>query len=76
MKKMKIKLSSLFDVREFVKIVTAFDGDVDICSGHHIVDAKSILGILAINRFNPLDVVVDREEDAEKLFPSLEKFKA
>ncbi len=72
---MNIKLSSISDVRELVRIVTAFSGDVDLRSGNYITDAKSILGLLAINRRKPIEVIVDRDENADELFSKLEKFK-
>ncbi|MBO4971185.1 MAG: HPr family phosphocarrier protein [Clostridia bacterium] len=75
MKMMNIKLSSISDVRELVRIVTAFSGDVDLRSGNYITDAKSILGLLAINRRKPIEVIVDRDENADELFSKLEKFK-
>ncbi|MBQ1259891.1 MAG: HPr family phosphocarrier protein [Clostridia bacterium] len=75
MKTMNIKLSSISDVRELVRIVTAFSGDVDLRSGNYITDAKSILGLLAINRRKPIEVIVDRDENADELFSKLEKFK-
>lgn len=72
---MNIRLSSISDVRELVRIVTAFSGDVDLRSGNYITDAKSILGLLAINRRKPIEVIVDRDENADELFSKLEKFK-
>ncbi|MBE6669545.1 MAG: HPr family phosphocarrier protein [Ruminococcaceae bacterium] len=75
MKTMNIKLSSISDVKELVRIVTAFSGDVDLRSGNYITDAKSILGLLAMNRRKPIEVIVDRDENADELFSKLEKFK-
>lgn len=72
---MNIKLSSISDVKELVRIVTAFSGDVDLRSGNYITDAKSILGLLAMNRRKPIEVIVDRDENADELFSKLEKFK-
>ena len=44
MKTVKIRLSSIEAVRNFVEIVRKFEGDIDLSSGRYIVDAKSIMG--------------------------------
>ncbi len=76
MKELKIKLSAITAVQRFVKVVTDFDGDVDLRAGSDIVDAKSILGIFSLDLSSPVYVIVDNDDDANELFPKLEKFKA
>lgn len=48
-KSVKIKLSSVDDVNEFVGLASLNKGDVDIRCERYVVDAKSILGILSLD---------------------------
>lgn len=58
MKTFMIKLSTLEDVRKFVNIVTAFEGDIDLKSGRYTVDAKSIMGIFSLDLLNPVEMTI------------------
>jgi len=48
-KSVKIKLSTVDEVNEFVNIASLNQGDVDIRQERYVVDAKSILGILSLD---------------------------
>ena len=74
MKSKTIKLTAVTDVQELVRIVTAFNGDVDLKSGRYLVDAKSIMGIFSLDLSKPIEVIVDNEDAADVLFAKLEKF--
>ena len=76
MKTKMIKLTAITDVQELVRIVTNFNGEVDLCSGRYTVDAKSIMGIFSLDLSKPIEVVVAEGSDADALFASLEKFSA
>ncbi len=76
MKTKTIKLTAVTDVQELVKIVTAFNGDVDLRSGRYLVDAKSIMGIFSLDLSKPIEVIVDNEDNADVLFAKLDKFSA
>jgi phosphotransferase system HPr-like phosphotransfer protein len=76
MKTKTIKLTAVTDVQELVKIVTAFNGDVDLRSGRYLVDAKSIMGIFSLDLSKPIEVIVDNEDGADVLFAKLDKFSA
>lgn len=73
MKKTKIKLSTIEDVRSFVNIVTAYTGEIDLSSGRYIVDAKSIMGIFSLDLMNPIELTA-HGDDVDALFASIEKF--
>ena len=45
----KVKLSSMNDVKEFVKMACRCDFDVDVFYNRVIIDAKSILGVLSMD---------------------------
>ena len=54
MKSVKISLSSIEAVRNFVEIVRKFNEEIDLSSGRYVVDAKSIMGIFSLDLLNPI----------------------
>ena len=48
-KKIKVNLKEIEKIKKFVKIVRMFKSDIDIMTDRAIVDAKSILGIYALD---------------------------
>ena len=73
MKTFMIKLNTLEDVRKFVNIVTAFEGDIDLKSGRYTVDAKSIMGIFSLDLSKPIQLNA-HTDDADDFFKDIEKF--
>ena len=73
MKSAKIRLSTIVEVRDFVNIVTAFDGDVDLVSGKYTVDGKSIMGIFSLDLLDPITVNVE-DKEADELFKKIAPF--
>lgn len=55
------------DITEFVDIMNQFEFDVDLRSGKNIVDAKSLLGVLAISNAHGVELVVHHDECGELL---------
>ena len=51
-----IRLNSIGEVKEFNRIAATVPGDVDLHSGRYCVDAKSIMGIFALNLARELTV--------------------
>ncbi len=64
MKSFKIKLSYAEEVKTFVNTVNRYPFEMDLRSGRHVVDAKSILGIFSLDLSKPitLDVYSDSSE--------------
>lgn len=58
----KIRLSTINDVKEFVNAVTLCDFDVDLVSGKYVIDAKSIMGILSLDLTQPVNMIVHTDE--------------
>lgn len=73
MKEITIALKSIDDVKEFVKIVNMYDFDVDMVSGRHIVDAKSIMGIFSLDLSKPIKLEA-HTDDGAAFFAELERF--
>ncbi len=73
MKTLKIKLSTIEDIRTFVNLVTACDFEVDLASGRYIVDAKSIMGIFSLDLMNPIQMTV-HSDDCDALMEKVARF--
>lgn len=73
MKKTKIMLGAIADVKEFVNIVSQCEYDVDLASGRYAVDAKSIMGIFSLDLSKPIELTA-HTENADKFFDAIEKF--
>ena len=55
------------DITEFVDIINQFEYDVDLKSGKNIVDAKSLLGVIAISKADGVELVSHSDECQELL---------
>lgn len=75
MKSVKIRLSTIADVRDFVNIVAAYDGDIDLISGRYVVDGKSIMGIFSLDLLQPITLQTEGPE-ADALIAKLAKYEA
>ena len=73
MQKTKITLSSVQDIRAFVNEVTMLDYEVDLEQGRYIVDAKSIMGIFALDTLSPITVVA-HTDSADAFFAKIKDF--
>ena len=73
MKEVKIVLSNIQDIRDFVNQVILVDYDVDLVQGRYVVDAKSIMGIFSLDLLSPISLVA-HTDNADFLFSKLEKF--
>ena len=73
MKSVKIRLSTIADVRDFVNIVAANDIDIDLCSGRYVVDGKSIMGIFSLDLLSPITLNA-HSDDTDELFAALDRF--
>ncbi len=62
MKSVKIQLNLMTDGQKFVHIVSAYGYDIDLRSGRHVVDAKSILGIFSLDWSKPVQMEIYSEE--------------
>lgn len=73
MKKVEITLLSVKDIRDFVNAVTLLDYEVDLEQGRYIVDAKSIMGIFALDTLSPITLVA-HTDNADEFFESIDRF--
>ena len=73
MTNVKVRLSSIQDVRNFVDTVTKYNIDIDLSSGRYIVDAKSIMGIFSLDLSSPIDMEV-RSDDCDEFLKLIDSF--
>ena len=73
MQKINITLRSIQDVRKFVNEVTMIEYEVDLVQGRYLVDAKSIMGIFALDTLSPITVVA-HTDNADKFFAEIDEF--
>ena len=74
MKKMKISLSSIEDVKEFVALTNSYSFDSDLVSGRYAVDAKSIMGIFSLDLSKPIDLNIHSENNIDEILAKLDEF--
>ena len=56
MKSVTIRLNYAEEVKTFVNKVNRYPYEMDLRSGRHVVDAKSILGIFSLDLSKPLSL--------------------
>ena len=70
-----ISLTQVSQVKRFVNLVSQAPCDVDVVSGRHTVDAKSMLGIYSLDLSKPIQVLI-YSDDCEELKKNLAEFTA
>ena len=65
MRKVMVAFNTVDEVAAFVKDMSRFPEEVhiDLVSGRHIVDARSLLGILSLDLSKPVEVKVTSNSD-------------
>lgn len=76
MRKVKIKLYGVEEVKKLVNTITEYDYEFDLTSGRYIIDAKSMIGIFSLDLVNPLTLVIhcDDEEVVQEILQRLSAF--
>ena len=74
MQKTEIFLSNVKDVRDFVNMVILIGYDVDLMQGKYVIDAKSVMGIFALDLMTPITVIA-HSDNTREFFEKLERFK-
>ena len=73
MKSVPIKLSFAEEVKTFVNAVNRYPYDMDLRSGRHVVDAKSILGIFSLDLSKPITLDI-YDDNCDDLIADIQKF--
>ena len=71
MQQVHVKFNDVNQVRKFVDVIDKIDLCFNLGEGRRIVDAKSILGVLALDLTGPLRLSYDSDDEGirEKLAP-------
>ena len=71
----KIKLE-YEDLKEFIKITTSFESNIDMIKDRYVIDAKSLLGILSLDFTQPTMVVIHsvNEDEIVRFYDAMKRF--
>lgn len=67
MKSIRVKFEQAKDIVDFVKTASKYSYDIDVRCGSVVVDAKSIVGVMAVASRRVVEVVMHTEECKELL---------
>ena len=73
MKTISITLKSIADIRKFVNEVTVLEYEVDLSQGRYLVDAKSIMGIFALDTLSPITLIA-HSDNTDEFFDRISEF--
>lgn len=66
---MKIKLNTFDKIKAFAQKVIKFESDINICKGSIVYDAKSIMGVMALDTSEYVEVeILSKDNDEIKKF--------
>ena len=69
-----ISLNSIEKVKQFVNLISKYDGDFDLTSGRYVIDAKSIMGIFSLDLSKPLKLDIYSDQTESVLMMHLKEF--
>lgn len=77
LKEIRIYINSIEQVLKFSRIVVKYEEDIDMISGRFKIDAKSIMGIFALDLSKPVQVSIisDNQTVLNKFEEDMEEFK-
>ncbi|HZJ82681.1 MAG TPA: HPr family phosphocarrier protein [Clostridia bacterium] len=68
-----MKLTLAENVKNFVNIVSKYPYEIDLRSGRHVIDAKSILGIFSLDLSKPVIVEI-YSDDCDDFLDEIKSF--
>lgn len=74
----KIRLNGIDDVKKLIKITSKYTSDIDIISGRNVIDAKSFLGVSAIDLSSQdirIRIISDDITECRKFECDMEEFR-
>ncbi len=73
MKKVKIMLDSINDVKDFVKKANELTCEADLSLGKYVIDAKSIMGIFSLDLNREIELSV-HSDNCDDFLQDIEKY--
>lgn len=62
--RLNIRIKDENEVRQFINTTNTFRSPIDLISGSHVVDAKSILGVVALGLYKEFEVeIITNDKD-------------
>ena len=61
MLRLKIKLDTTDDIKEFLNETVKIKFDVDLIKGSRIIDAKSTIGVMTLDLSEPVEIAIHSE---------------
>ena len=74
MKTVTVNLNSIEKVKSFVKDLNKFENDFDLVSGRFAIDAKSIMGIFALDLSKPLQLNIYSQYQGDAIAAALSDY--
>ena len=71
MQQVQVKFNDVNQVRQFVNVIDKIDLSFNLGEGRRVLDAKSILGVMALDLTRPVRLSYDSDDEGirEKLAP-------
>ena len=71
--KINIKYDNL---KEFIKITTSFESNIDMIKDRYVIDARSIMGIMSLDFTQPTMVVIHsvNEDEIVRFYDEMKRF--
>ena len=71
----KIKLK-YEDLKEFIKITTSFESNIDMIKDRYVIDGKSIIGVMSLDFTQPTMVVINssNEDEIIRFYDKMKRF--
>lgn len=63
---MKIRLIKMEQIEKLVNVCESFNEDIDLSSGHIIVDAKSFMGVTGMGIEKVLTITINTNDESVK----------
>lgn len=63
MRQVSVKLNDVEQIKKFVNVIDKFDVNFDLGAGQRVVDAKSILGVMALDLSQPQLLRYDSDDE-------------
>lgn len=73
MKKVRVMLVSIEDVKDFVKKTNELNCEADLSLGKYVIDAKSIMGIFSLDLSRELELSV-HSDDCDDFISEIGKY--
>ena len=76
MKRVAVKFERPDQIIDFVRIMNRYEYDADVKCGSRIVDAKSIVGVLALAKSKTVEVIVHTDDARQELMEEISRYAA